>query len=280
MDKQDKKARNFRLSLVDTLTHGRIWSLRFSRTAFVVAAISTVVIVLLGVFCLIAFTPIRTFIPGYPDANSRRQAVQNAMRIDSLETRILQWELYTENLRRIVAGEEPIRVDSLILGERPTQHKSGAAFRALRDSVLRADVAAEEQFEVGSSARRDLPVEALSFFAPVSGVVSRGFDKALHPWLDISAPAGSLVMAVLDGTVVSGGWDQESGYSLLVQHSGDILSIYQNLEKALRRPGDAVKAGTPLGVLAPSASLTRGDHLHFELWHDGTAVDPLQYINL
>lgn len=280
MDKQDKKARNFRLSLVDTLTHGRIWSLRFSRTAFVVAAISTVVIVLLGVFCLIAFTPLRTFIPGYPDANSRRQAVQNAMRIDSLETRILQWELYTENLRRIVAGEEPIRVDSLILGERPTQHKGGAAFRALRDSVLRADVAAEEQFEVGSSARRDLPVEALSFFAPVSGVVSRGFDKALHPWLDISAPAGSLVMAVLDGTVVSGGWDQESGYSLLVQHSGDILSIYQNLEKALRRPGDAVKAGTPLGVLAPSASLTRGDHLHFELWHDGTAVDPLQYINL
>ena len=280
MDKQDKKARNFRLSLVDALTHGRIWSLRFSRTAFVVAAISTVVIVLLGVFCLIAFTPLRTFIPGYPDANSRRQAVQNAMRIDSLETRILQWELYTENLRRIVAGEEPIRVDSLILGERPTQHKGGAAFRALRDSVLRADVAAEEQFEVGSSARRDLPVEALSFFAPVSGVVSRGFDKALHPWLDISAPAGSLVMAVLDGTVVSGGWDQESGYSLLVQHSGDILSIYQNLEKALRRPGDAVKAGTPLGVLAPSASLTRGDHLHFELWHDGTAVDPLQYINL
>ena len=280
MDKQDKKARNFRLSLVDTLTHGRIWSLRFSRTAFVVAAISTVVIVLLGVFCLIAFTPLRTFIPGYPDANSRRQAVQNAMRIDSLETRILQWELYTENLRRIVAGEEPIRVDSLILGERPTQHKGGAAFRALRDSVLRDDVAAEEQFEVGSSARRDLPVEALSFFAPVSGVVSRGFDKALHPWLDISAPAGSLVMAVLDGTVVSGGWDQESGYSLLVQHSGDILSIYQNLEKALRRPGDAVKAGTPLGVLAPSASLTRGDHLHFELWHDGTAVDPLQYINL
>lgn len=278
MDKQDKKPRNFRLSLVDAVTHGRLWSIRFSRTAFVVALTSCVVIVVVGIYSIIAFTPIRTFIPGYPDAATRRQAAQNAMRVDSLEHRILQWELYTENMRRIVAGEEPIRIDSLVLGERATQRLDDAVYYALRDSLLRADVRQEEQFEVGSSARKDLPVEALSFFTPVRGVVSRGFDKALHPWLDVSAPAGSLVAAVLDGTVVMTGWDQESGYSLLVQHSGDILSIYQNLEKLLRKSGDAVKAGTPVGVLASSASLTKGDHLHFELWCEGTALDPLPYI--
>lgn len=278
MDKQDKKPRNFRLSLVDAVTHGRLWSIRFSRTAFVVALTSCVVIVVVGIYSIIAFTPIRTFIPGYPDAATRRQAAQNAMRVDSLEHRILQWELYTENMRRIVAGEEPLRIDSLVLGERATQRLDDAVYYALRDSLLRADVRQEEQFEVGSSARKDLPVEALSFFTPVRGVVSRGFDKALHPWLDVSAPAGSLVAAVLDGTVVMTGWDQESGYSLLVQHSGDILSIYQNLEKLLRKSGDAVKAGTPVGVLASSASLTKGDHLHFELWCEGTALDPLPYI--
>lgn len=278
MDKQDKKPRNFRLSLVDAVTHGRLWSIRFSRTAFVVALTSCVVIVVVGIYSIIAFTPIRTFIPGYPDAATRRQAAQNAMRVDSLEHRILQWELYTENMRRIVAGEEPLRIDSLVLGECATQRLDDAVYYALRDSLLRADVRQEEQFEVGSSARKDLPVEALSFFTPVRGVVSRGFDKALHPWLDVSAPAGSLVAAVLDGTVVMTGWDQESGYSLLVQHSGDILSIYQNLEKLLRKSGDAVKAGTPVGVLASSASLTKGDHLHFELWCEGTALDPLPYI--
>lgn len=278
MDKQDKKPRNFRLSLVDAVTHGRLWSIRFSRTAFVVALTSCVVIVVVGIYSIIAFTPIRTFIPGYPDAATRRQAAQNAMRVDSLEHRILQWELYTENMRRIIAGEEPLRIDSLVLGERATQRLDDAVYYALRDSLLRADVRQEEQFEVGSSARKDLPVEALSFFTPVRGVVSRGFDKALHPWLDVSAPAGSLVAAVLDGTVVMTGWDQESGYSLLVQHSGDILSIYQNLEKLLRKSGDAVKAGTPVGVLASSASLTKGDHLHFELWCEGTALDPLPYI--
>lgn len=278
MDIQEKKTRIFRLSLVDATTHGRIWSLRFSRTAMIVALVSGVVIVLLGIYSLIAFTPIRTFIPGYPDAKTRRQAVQNALRIDSLETRILQWELYTENLRRVVAGEEPIRMDSLILGSRGTREKADAAYLSLRDSLLRADVAAEEQFEVGTSARRNLPIEALSFYTPVRGVVSRSFDGALHPWMDISAPAGTLVMAVLDGTVVSTGWDQENGYTLVLQHRGDILSVYQNLEKLLHSTSDVLKAGTPVGVLATSSSLTKGDHLHFELWYEGQSVDPAQYI--
>ena len=80
-NQQDKKIRNFRLSLIDALSHERLWSLRFSRTTFIVAAISAVVIVVVGLYCLIAYTPIRTFIPGYPDAHSRRQAVQNSLRI-------------------------------------------------------------------------------------------------------------------------------------------------------------------------------------------------------
>ncbi|MBP3202460.1 MAG: M23 family metallopeptidase [Bacteroidales bacterium] len=278
MDKQDKKPRIFRLSLVEAVTHERLWSLRFSKTAFIVAAVSAAVVVVLGIYSLIAFTPIRTFIPGYPDAKTRRQAVQNALRIDSLETRILQWELYTENLRRVVAGEEPLRMDSLILGSRTSRERADAAFLAVRDSLLRADVLAEEQFEVGSTPRRNLPIEALSFFTPVSGVVSRGYDEALHPWMDISAPAGTPVMSVLDGTVVSTGWDQESGYTMVLQHSGDLLSIYQNLEKLLRKTGDSVKSGAPVGVLATSSSLTKGDHLHFELWYEGKSVNPSLYI--
>ena len=96
--------------------------------------------------------------------------------------------------------------------------------------------------------------------------------------MDISAPAGTLVMSVLDGTVVSAGWDEESGYSVLIQHSGDLLSVYNNLEKLLRKTGEPVKAGSPVGVLASSSSLTKGDHLHFELWHEGKTLDPTLYI--
>ena len=278
MDKSAKKDRSFRLSLIDATSHERLWSLRFTRTAFIIAAVSTVVIVVVGLFSIIAYTPIRTFIPGYPDAHSRRQAVQNALRIDSLQTRILQWELYTENLRRVVAGEEPIQLDSLFTSGNGSASVSDARFLALRDSLLRADVNAEEQFEEVAAPRRNLPIEALSFFTPVKGVVSKPFDRALHPWIDVTAPAGTMVMSALDGTVLYTGWDQESGYVLALQHSGDIVSIYQNIEKMLRKKGETVKAGTPIGVLASSSSLTKGDHLHFELWYEGAAVDPAQYI--
>ena len=281
MNKSDKKAPSFRLALTDATSHERLWSLRFSRTALIVGIISAIVLVTVLLFSLIAFTPIRTFIPGYPDAQSRRQAVQNALRIDSLETRILQWELYTENLRRVVAGEAPIQMDSLILSTSSTslsQKEANARFLALRDSLLRADVAAEEQFQVNAAPRLGLPIEAQSFFTPVKGVISKGFDRTLHPWVDVTAPAGTMVMSVLDGVVMLSNWESESGYTLAIQHKGDIVSIYKNIQKPLHKTGESVKAGTVVGVLASSSSLTKGDHLHFELWYSGTQVDPVQYI--
>jgi murein DD-endopeptidase MepM/ murein hydrolase activator NlpD len=279
-DNKKKKNRAFRLALVDAVSHERLWSFRYTRTAMIIAVVSFFVLIVVGMYSLIAYTPVRSLIPGYPGAISRRQAVQNALRIDSLETRILQWELYAENLRRVVSGAEPIRMDSLILkNKNATREEVDARFLALRDSLLRADVEQEDQFGVdATNPRRNLPIEALSFYTPVKGVVSAGFDRALHPWIDITAPVGSVVMSVLDGTVVFTGWEEESGYILAIQHPGDIISIYKNNEKLLRKVGESVKAGTPVGMLAASASLTKGDHLHFELWYEGAALDPVQYI--
>ena len=163
MDKPEKKKKNraFRLALVDAVSHERIWSFRYTRTAMIVAIVSAAVIIVLGIYCLIAFTPIRSFIPGYPGAISRRQAVQNALRIDSLETRIMQWELYAENLRRVVSGADPIRMDSLILKNRDaTREEVDARFLALRDSLLRADVEQEEQFGRSGRSATDAPSHA------------------------------------------------------------------------------------------------------------------------
>ena len=208
----------------------------------------------------------------------RPSAIQNAQRIDSLETRIIQWQLYSENLRRIVTGQEPIRMDSLILGSKGSSALPSAKYLELRDSLLRSDVSAQEQFGV-SSQGRILPIEAQTFFPPIKGVISNAFDATVHPWTDITAPAGTMVMSVLDGTVISTGWDQDKGYSIILQHKGDIISIYRNNQKLLHRVGDNVKAGTPVALLASSPSLTKGDHLHFELWYNGRPADPAEYIS-
>lgn len=277
-DNTPPKARKYRLSVTDALSHERLWTTIVARPVLITALVSGAVVLFLLFFLLVAFTPVRTFIPGYPDARARRQAVQNAMHIDSLETRLLQWELYTENLRRVVSGEDPLLLDSLILLQSTSRHAADAAYLARRDSLLRAQVAEAEQFAV-SGPRRELPIEARAFYTPVKGVVSEGYDRSLHPYLDITAPSGTAVMAVLDGTVVFAGWDEVDGYTLAVQHSGDILSIYKHNEKLLKKAGDTVKAGTPVALTGSSLSLTKGDHLRFELWYEGEAVDPAAYIS-
>ena len=276
----DKKRNNrkYRAAIVDAATHQRLWSIVFTRPAIYAAIISLAVLLLVIFYLLVAFTPLRTFIPGYPDAQARRQAVQNAIRIDSLETQILQWELYTEDLKRVVAGEEPLLLDSLILGQQETGREADSVFLARRDSLLRVRVTEAEQFEV-SGPRRNLPIEAISFYTPLKGVVSQGFDRTLHPYVDVTAPTGTAVMAVLDGTVVFAGWEEADGYTLAIQHKGDILSVYKRNEKLLKKAGDTVKAGTPVALVGSSGSLTKGDHLRFELWYDGEAVDPAAYIS-
>ena len=263
---------------MDAATHQRLWSIIFTRPAFIAAIVSLVVLLLVIFYLLIAFTPLRSFIPGYPDAQARRQAVQNAIRIDSLETQILQWELYTENLKKVVAGEEPLLLDSLILRRQESGRDADSVFLARRDSLLRARVTEAEQFEV-SGPRRDLPIEALSFYTPLKGVVSQSFDRTLHPWVDVTAPTGTAVMAVLDGTVVFAGWEEADGYTIAIQHRGDILSVYKRNEKLLKKAGETVKAGTPVALVGSSGSLTKGDHLRFELWYAGEAVDPAAYIS-
>ena len=279
MEKTDKNpSRNYRLSLIDAVSHERLWSVRFTKPIFIGALVSGIVVAMVVFFVLVAYTPMRTFIPGYPSAQTRRQAVQNAQKIDSLEMRLLQWQLYSENLRRIVAGEAPIRLDSVMLGRENSRDITDAQYYAIRDSLLRADVLTQEQFNVDDSPKKNLPMEALSFFPPVKGVVSEGFERTIHPYIDITAPAGSMVTSVLDGTVVHTSWDPEDGYLIVIQHDGDILSLYKHNQKLLHRQGDVVKAGTPIGLVAESESLTKGNHLHFELWYEGQAMDPTQFI--
>lgn len=277
---KEKRSKNFRLAIVDDKTHRQLLTLHFTRTSFFVATVSFIVVLTAVIFSIIAFTPVRTFIPGYPDARSKRAAIQNAITIDSLESVIYRWELYSENLRRVVEGEEPIKIDSIINANRKSDAGDvDVAELQRQDSLLRQHVKDEEQFGVSDGVRRDLPIEGMHFFTPLKGVVSQGYDPAVHPYVDITAPAGSVIKATLDGTVIFAGWSDDSGHTIQIQHDGDIVSIYKHNEKLLKKVGDKVTAGAPIALVGNSGELTTGDHLHFELWYKGETVDPARYIN-
>lgn len=277
---KEKKHRRFRLAFIDDNTHQQLVTLHFTRTSFFITITTVLVLLCTAVYSIIAFTPIKTFIPGYPDARSKRAAIQNAITIDSLERVIFRWELYSENLRRVVEGEEPIKIDSLINSTRSrTSEMSGSAETGKQDSVLREHVRKEEQFGISARGRRNLPIEGLHFFTPLKGVISAGYDPAMHPYIDITAPEGSVVKATLDGTVIFAGWSDEAGNTIQIQHDGDIVSIYKHNERLLKKTGDKVTAGTPIAIIGNTGELTTGAHLHFELWHKGETVDPAKYIN-
>ena len=274
---REKKNRTFRLAFIDDKTHEHLVTLHFTRTTFFVSVVTILVLLCAAIYSIIAFTPVRTFIPGYPDARSKRAAIQNAITIDSLENVIFRWELYSENLRRAVEGEEPVKIDSLIKAKNAATELDMEAI-ARQDSLLREQVKEEEKFGISGRTQRDLPIEGLHFFTPVTGVISQGYDPAIHPYIDIAAPEGSVVKATLDGTVIFAGWSDEAGHTIQIQHEGDIVSIYKHNEKLLKKAGDKVTAGSPIALVGNTGELTTGDHLHFELWHKGQTVDPTLYI--
>ncbi len=278
---KEHKTSYFRLAIIDDQSHKQLWTVHFTKTSMFVTVITAIVTLTAAIFSIIAFTPVKTFIPGYPDARSKRAAIQNAITIDSLETVIYKWGLYSENLKRVMEGMDPVRIDSLVSAGMKGYTKEASLEDIYRkDSILRQTVKEEEQFGISADRdKRNLPIEGMHFFCPLKGVISQPYNPADHPFIDITAPAGSVVKAALDGTVIHAGWNNDSGYTIQLQHEGDIISIYKHNEKLLKKSGEKVSAGAPIALVGNMGDLSTGTHLHFELWHKGEAVDPARYIN-
>lgn len=243
-------------------------------------AIALLVVVGLG-FVITAFTPLRNLVPGYPTASVRQEQARKDMVLDSLERCLYRWELYSENLRRVVTGEKPIQIDSMIrkaaqeYRDRTVDATDGFA----ADSTLREFVTEEEKFEL-SGKNRTFRIEGLHFFKPVSGTLSNRFEIAQHPYIDITAPEGSTVKSVLDGSVIYTEWNEVDNWSIIIQHQNGIISVYKHNQKLLKKTSDKVSAGTSIALLGAGADVSRtGTHLHFELWQDGTPLDPAAFIN-
>lgn len=272
------KTNIFRAVLQDEETQKVLMSRRFTRFELWFMVFASAVVACTLIYCLIAFTPVRHAIPGYPDAKSRNEAVRNAIRIDSLETIVSRWEFYAENLRRVVDGQEPVNIDSLIR-RRPADSVLTSTPEALAqsDTLLRRMVSETGRFD-NSVSQDELTLEGRHFFAPVKGVVSKTFDPVLHPYLELTAPVGSTVLSVLEGTVIFAGWNDESGYTIGIQHAGDLVSVCKHNQKLLKGIGDKVAAGTPVG-LAGEAGESEAGNLYFELWYKGDPIDPAQHIS-
>lgn len=275
---RQNKVKRLRLALMDDQSHDALWVVSRRKGVFIMEVIAVLLLFSAAVFSIVAYTPIRTLIPGYPDAKTRRAAIQTALEVDSLQNVVSRWELYSGNLLRIVEGQEPLQIDSLVrMAAKPELTEDEIMRMHEQDSLLRVMVTAQEQSEAVSKSSRRLSIESMHFFTPLKGAVSHGFEPVTHPYLDVTAPANSVVMAALDGAVISAGWSDSDGFELMLQHEDDIVTIYRHLQKILVKTGDRLTAGASVALVGESGSLS-GDHLQFELWYKGEAVDPTRFI--
>jgi len=273
-----KRLRNkYRLVILNDETFEEKVSVKLSRlNVFLVVTIAGIILVGSTIF-LIAFTPLREYIPGYASTELRRNAVQLAQRSDSLEYHLLLNQRYFDNIRNIINGN-PID---------PVQHTSSDSNKvsgelnpeiSSADSSLRVIVEEEERFNISNS-----PDESLvnfSFMAPVKGLLTSTFEKNVgHFGVDITAPRNTPIKACLGGTVIFAEWTSESGYVMLIQHTKEILSLYKHNSALLKKVGDRVQTGEAVAIIGNSGENSTGPHLHFELWHRGNPVNPQDYIS-
>jgi murein DD-endopeptidase MepM/ murein hydrolase activator NlpD len=116
-------------------------------------------------------------------------------------------------------------------------------------------------------------------FFPATGTISRNFyPDTGHFGIDVAAQIGSEVRSVAWGIVSSVEWSLNYGYIIHLQHKIGYLSIYKHLASPTVKKGDIVSRGDILGFVSNAGLLSSGPHLHFELWQNSQALNPIHYL--
>lgn len=270
----------YRLVLIDDRTFEERFSVRLNRLSVLVFTVMAFLLYGAVVVALIVFTPLKRYIPGYSDQETKLNAYRSTLQADSLEQVALAQEAYIANLRGILTGQLP--ADS-IARLTPTDLKPTAEDLkpGKPDSLLRARLAQEERYSLtedrGTTERRELA--SILFVPPVQGVVTTPFDRGKgHFGIDVVTQPDAAVKACLAGTVVMNSWTTDAGHVLQVQHANGLTSSYKHNSVLLKKTGDRVKAGEAIAIVGNTGETSTGPHLHFELWHNGEAVDPNAYM--
>ena len=267
----------YKLTIINENTLEEVVGLRVSKLNGISVLLSVLTVLFLVASVIIAFTPLRNYLPGYMNSEIRAQVVENALRVDSLQQLVDRQNLYIMNIQDIFSGT--IRVDTVHnMDSLTTVREDSLMERTQREAEFRKQYEETEKYNLTSiTARPD--IEGLIFYRPTRGMITEKFDAdRKHYGTDIAANPGESVLATLDGTVILSTYTAHTGYVIEVLHNQDFISVYKHCSSLLKREGDTVQAGEAIALVGNSGQLTTGPHLHFELWHKGRAVNPEQYI--
>jgi murein DD-endopeptidase MepM/ murein hydrolase activator NlpD len=234
------------------------------------------------VLSIVVLTPLKEYIPGYSDSQTRIRALNSTVKVDSLERAQAVYSSYFENIQRILNGEVETDTSKMALGGGSEQYDDLDFSASPQDSLLRQEIESEERYALSSesqSVSESLGLPGTLLFPPIIGTITSDFDlKVGHYGIDVAAKEGETVKAILDGTVVMSSFTSDGGNVIQIQHANNLVSVYKHNSVLLKKVGDRIEAGDSIAIIGNSGELTDGPHLHFELWYNGTPLNPRDYI--
>ncbi len=269
----------YRLVVMNDDTFEENLSLRLTPLGLFILLGAVTIIMVIIVTSIIAFTPLKEYIPGYADVGMRRKLITMAIKSDSLEQALVAQNIFTENLNRVLKGN--FKTDSAQnKPDRSKQYDKLPLNSTPKEALLKQSIESQDQYSLayGTESNKN-GISNFFFFTPLKGLISEQFrSKEQHFGVDVVGPENEAIKATLDGTVILATWSSETGYTITVQHSNNLISVYKHNSVLLKKVSDYVKAGEPIAIIGNSGEQTTGPHLHFELWYNGNAIDPQEYM--
>ena len=274
-----KLLHKYRLVILNENTFEEKISFKLSRLNVFVTGSLLIFALIAFTTVLIAFTPLREYIPGYSSTKLKRQATELTYKTDSLVTVLNYTNKYLDNIRMVLNGDianNQVNRDSLF--EQFKLDPSSIDLTPIReDSLLREQVAMEDKY---SLFERDIKDVNLVLFPPVGGTITQEYNpQKKHYAVDVVAVTNTPVKAVADGMVIFSEWTAETGYVIILEHKDGLLSVYKHNGSLNKHQGEMVRAGEVIASVGNTGELTTGPHLHFELWNNGGPVNPLDFID-
>jgi murein DD-endopeptidase MepM/ murein hydrolase activator NlpD len=245
---------------------------------FVVGSMGAIFIIFVTTY-IIAFTPLREYIPGYASSKLKQEALEMAIKSDSLEQSVKINNAYITSIKKVLTGDleyaklnkdsikalDPEGIDDALIA--PTEN----------EKVLREKVIKEDKFNVFDSAQ---PKVSFVLFAPVQGTIIEKYSpKNKHLAVTLALGKNTPIKSIGAGTIIFSDWTPSSGYVVIIRHKDDILSVYKNAASVTKSQGNIVKSGEVIALAGTSTPQKTNATLRFELWKDGFPIDPTQFIN-
>lgn len=221
------------------------------------------------------------FDPRFEQMQLNKQLIELDQKVDSLYVEVERKDQFILSFQRVLRGDtvdfnDPAK--ALGAGNRPLGRTADL-------QLVPADTAFRREFEKSDLALITLTsvkyreLQETFFFSPLSGFISDHFDaKTGHYGVDLVAKTNEPVKNIADGTVIFASWTQDSGYVMMIQHKGNLISVYKHNAQLYKKVGTFVNGGEIISIVGNSGEMTDGPHLHFELWYNGNPLNPEEFV--